>query len=171
MTFASSSSIQINAHLADESATLSHGAALARAAAVIGPPLVIFLHGDLGAGKTTFARGFLRGLGVIGRVKSPTYALVEVYAVSSLNLYHFDFYRLADPNEWHEAGFRDLINPSSICLIEWPERALGAGVALPPADLEIFLSPTANDAREITLMPRTPRAEQMIAMLQKHRTA
>jgi tRNA threonylcarbamoyladenosine biosynthesis protein TsaE len=169
MTFASPSSSQIQKRLADEAATLAYGAELAQGVKTVGAPLVIFLHGDLGAGKTTFARGFLRGLGVIGRVKSPTYALVEVYAVSRLNLYHFDFYRLADPNEWHEAGFRDLINPHSICLIEWPERALGAGVALPPADLEIFLTPTPNDQREITLQANNARAQQMIATL--HPTA
>jgi tRNA threonylcarbamoyladenosine biosynthesis protein TsaE len=150
--------------LIDEAATLQCGADLAASLDINAiAPLVIFLHGDLGAGKTTFARGFLRGLGV----ESPTYALVEVYAISRLNLYHFDFYRLADPDEWHEAGFRDLMNPGSISLIEWPEKALGAGVSLPPAELEIFLTPTPEDQRHVSIQAASPRAEAMVAMLAK----
>ncbi len=152
--------------LPDEAATLALGARLAKGLVPTGEaltaPLVIFLHGDLGAGKTTLARGFIHGLGIEGRVKSPTYALVEVYAVSRLNLYHFDFYRLASPDEWHEAGFRDLMNQQAICLIEWPEKALGAGVSLPPAGLEIFLSTTPNDQREVILKANTQAAKTLL---------
>ena len=85
----------------------------------------VHLRGDLGSGKTTLARGLLRGLGYAGRVKSPTYTLVELYIDSRLNLYHFDFYRFHDPSEWHDAGFREYFNERSICLVEWPEKAAG----------------------------------------------
>ncbi len=138
--------------LVDEAATLAFGAEIA--SILVGNPDksgVIFLHGDLGAGKTTLVRGILRGLGFEGRVKSPTYTLVELYAISRLNLYHFDFYRLTDPDEWHEAGFRDLMNQGAVCLIEWPEKALGAGVPLPTADLEIYLSTTPDNRRRLTM--------------------
>ena len=119
--------------LPDESATLALGASAARALA---PGLVIYLQGELGAGKTTLARGLLRELGHQGAVKSPTYSLVEVYEVSRLHLYHFDFYRFHDPREWIEAGFRDTFNGRNVCLIEWPEKAMGK---LPPADLVVML--------------------------------
>jgi tRNA threonylcarbamoyladenosine biosynthesis protein TsaE len=98
--------------LPDEAATLALGALVARG---LQPGLNIYLSGELGTGKTTFVRGLLRELGFDGRVKSPTYALVELYVISRLNLYHFDFYRFRDPEEWHEAGFRDLFSPSIFC--------------------------------------------------------
>jgi tRNA threonylcarbamoyladenosine biosynthesis protein TsaE len=118
-------------HLADEAATRALGAQLAR---VIEPGLRIYLHGDLGSGKTTLARGLLRGLGYQGRVKSPTYTLVELYTYSRLNLYHFDFYRFRDPKEWRDAGFSEYFSGASVCLVEWPEKAAGL---LPVGDLEI----------------------------------
>src|SRR5215218_3925255 len=96
--------VALKTFLPDEAATLALGAALAHS---LEPGLVIFLRGELGAGKTTFARGILRALGHTGPVRSPTYALVEVYEVSRLHLHHFDFYRFADPREWIDAGFRD----------------------------------------------------------------
>ncbi|HEY2627935.1 MAG TPA: tRNA (adenosine(37)-N6)-threonylcarbamoyltransferase complex ATPase subunit type 1 TsaE [Usitatibacter sp.] len=120
--------------LPDEAATLRLGAALARA---LEPGLIVFLRGELGAGKTTLARGVLRALGHEGPVKSPTYALVEVYAVSRLDLHHFDFYRFHDPREWIDAGFRESFNGRTVSLVEWPEKAAGM---LPPADLEIALA-------------------------------
>ncbi len=121
-------------HLKDEDATLALGA---RIAAVLTPGLTLWLHGDLGAGKTTLSRGLLRGLGFAGKVKSPTYTLVEPYVISGLNLYHFDLYRFIDPEEWDAAGFREYFNPQSICLVEWPEKAQGL---LPKPDIEIRLA-------------------------------
>lgn len=99
------------------------------------PGLVVFLQGELGAGKTTFTRGILRGLGYLGKVKSPTYNLIELYKISRLYLYHFDFYRFNNPHEWEEAGFRDYFNADSICFVEWPEKADGL---LPQADLKFI---------------------------------
>ncbi len=163
---------KITVTLLDEAATLLFGGNIAPIlrARQTGPNaagLVVFLHGDLGAGKTTMVRGILRGLGFTGRVKSPTYTLVELYAVSRLNLYHFDFYRLTDPDEWHEAGFRDLMNAEAVCLIEWPEKARGAGVSLPIADLEIFLMATPTDQRQLTLTANTPAGTTICDQLSK----
>jgi len=110
------------------------GAALARS---LEGGLVITLAGDLGAGKTTLVRGLLRALGWTGPVKSPTYSLVEYYPFSSLYLYHFDFYRFADPSEWETAGLADCFRDDSVCLVEWPERV---AELLPPPDLAVALA-------------------------------
>ena len=131
-------------HLPDDAATLALGARLAR---VIEPGLALHLHGELGSGKTTLARGLLRGLGYRGRVKSPTYTLVELYTVSRLHLYHFDFYRFKDPKEWRDAGFDEYFNGASVCLVEWPEKAAGL---LPAADLDITLE-FAGDGRDLSI--------------------
>lgn len=133
-TAAAGTPLTLKIALADPAATDALGARLATA---LVPGMLILLSGNLGAGKTALARAIVRALGYEGRVKSPTYTLVELYAVSSLNLYHFDFYRFNDPREWVEAGFRDLFNETSVCLVEWPEKA---GGLLPPADLAIQLS-------------------------------
>jgi tRNA threonylcarbamoyladenosine biosynthesis protein TsaE len=148
--------------LPDETATLALGALLARG---LQPGLSIYLSGELGAGKTTLVRGMLRELGFEGRVKSPTYALVELYVISKLNLYHFDFYRFRDPEEWHEAGFRDLFNPSNICLVEWPEKARDL---LPTTDLHITLisvQRAGTESRQATLSTSTVRGQAMLKTL------
>ena len=147
-----------NLPLPDEDATLALGAALAPHLA---PGMLIALRGELGAGKTTLVRGLLRALGHAGRVKSPTYALVEVYELSRLFLYHFDFYRFHDPSEWIDAGFRDIFNGQNVCLVEWPERAQGQ---LPPADLEISLELT-EPGRLAKLTAFSPAGERLLAGL------
>ena len=119
--------------LPDEAATQRLGAALA---AALQPGLVIFLEGDLGAGKTTLARAMIRALGHQGPVKSPTYSLVEVYVISSLYLYHFDFYRFESPEEFLDAGLDEYFNENAVCLVEWPERAQGC---VPSPDLRLRL--------------------------------
>jgi tRNA threonylcarbamoyladenosine biosynthesis protein TsaE len=134
--------------LPDEIATLLLGAEIAK---ILHPGLVIFLCGDLGAGKTTFARGILRGLGYQGKVKSPTYNLIELYKISRLYLYHFDFYRFEDPAEWEDAGFREYFNLDSICLVEWPQRADGL---LPQADLT-FLFHFSDTGRDVDISADT----------------
>ncbi|MBS1188328.1 MAG: tsaE [Rhodocyclaceae bacterium] len=115
--------------LPNEAATQRLGEILAP---LLKPGMVIYLEGDLGAGKTTLVRALLRALGHHGAVKSPTYSLVEVYAVSSLYLYHFDFYRFESPEEFLDAGLGEYFHDASICLVEWPEKARGFA---PPADL------------------------------------
>lgn len=142
-------------YLADEAATLSAGAQLA---AHLQSGLTIYLHGDLGAGKTTFVRGLLHGLGHQGKVKSPTYTLVEPYVISRFNIYHFDLYRFVDPEEWEAAGFRDYFNPQTICLVEWPERA---GDLIPQADMDIILQPR-DDGRMLQIRSNSSLAEQCL---------
>lgn len=148
----------LNLYLADEPATLALGA---RLSPLLEPGLVITLRGDLGAGKTTLVRGLLRALGFTGRVKSPTYTLVEAYNLSRLHLYHFDFYRFQDPREWNEAGFREVAGTEAICLIEWPERARGQ---LPPVDLDISLS-VSNESRAASLSACSPAGARLLAAL------
>ncbi|MBK9244868.1 MAG: tRNA (adenosine(37)-N6)-threonylcarbamoyltransferase complex ATPase subunit type 1 TsaE [Burkholderiales bacterium] len=109
------------------------------------------LAGDLGTGKTSVVRAMLRALGVAGPVRSPTFTLVEPYVVSSLNFYHFDFYRLGDPEEFSFAGFREMFGKSSVCLIEWPDKAAGH---LPTADLRIALR-LAGEVRHASLTAAT----------------
>jgi tRNA threonylcarbamoyladenosine biosynthesis protein TsaE len=130
-------------HLPDAAATERAGAAVAPA---ITPGIVITLAGDLGAGKTTFARGLIRGLGWRGTVKSPTYTLVEHYPLSKLYLYHFDFYRFDETgnwaDEWDDMGAADAFRHDTACLVEWPERV---APLLPPVDLAIRL--VADESR------------------------
>ncbi len=122
------------------------------------PGLIIFLKGDLGSGKTTLTRGILRGLGYKGKVKSPTYNLVEFYKFPRLYFYHFDFYRFADPLEWEEAGFREYFNKNSICLVEWPEKV---EKLLPIPDIEICFN--INEAgRDIEIQAGTEVGKQCL---------
>ncbi len=126
-----STSNEFRIELPDETATLALGGRLGRA---LQAGVSLWLEGDLGAGKTTLTRGVLRELGFSGRVKSPTYTLVELYELSRFNLYHFDLYRFTDPDEWEDAGFREYFNKASVCLIEWPAKA---GGRLPDPDLQV----------------------------------
>lgn len=143
-------------HLPDEAATLALGA---RIAAELTPGLSLHLHGDLGAGKTTFARGLLRALGYRGRVKSPTFTLVELYKLSSLSLYHFDFYRFDDPKAWLDAGFREHFDGINVCLVEWPEKA---GPELPAPDLDISLGVVPEGGRTVRLEAHTEKGERCL---------
>lgn len=144
--------------LADEAATLAAGRQLARG---LGGGVIVTLHGDLGAGKTTLTRGVLAGLGHVGRVRSPTYTLVEPYELPTLAVYHFDLYRFADPAEWRDAGFAEYFGPHSLCLLEWPEKAQGC---LPPADLAVQLE-LDGAGRQLTVTALTPRGKQCLSTL------
>ena len=145
----------VTCFLADESATLAFGKKLA---SCLHSGLAIYLSGNLGAGKTTLTRGILHGLGYQHVVKSPTYNLVEIYKISKLYLYHFDFYRFNDYLEWEEAGFREYFNSDSICVVEWPEKA---GDLLPKADLQLFFS-ILETGRSIEIRAGTETGKQCL---------
>lgn len=138
-------------HLADEAATLA-------LAALFAPHLrhgaVVYLQGDLGAGKTTFSRGLLQAMGHQGNVKSPTYTLVEPYIVADQQIFHFDLYRLRDPEELEFMGIRDYITKGNLCLIEWPERGYGL---LADADLDLRLQIDQNQ-RQLCVTANQPDA-------------
>ncbi|MHA6832756.1 tRNA (adenosine(37)-N6)-threonylcarbamoyltransferase complex ATPase subunit type 1 TsaE [Ralstonia pseudosolanacearum] len=163
--------------LVDEAATAAFGAAFAHAVRVLGPrPLQVQLSGDLGAGKTTLSRAILHGLGHAGRVRSPTYTLVEPYEVPGASgtqkVYHFDLYRFVDPEEWTDAGFRDCFAEPALCLVEWPEKAQAL---LGTPDLHIALAidtvhETYDDGVEhaprlARLSARTPTGLQLLQLL------
>lgn len=141
--------------LADENATIELGAKLAGLSAISGS---VFLHGELGAGKTTLVRGFLRGLGYQGVVKSPTYTLIEPYELGERSVYHLDIYRLGDAEELDYLGVRDLMTGSNTLLIEWPERV---AALLGEADLEVFLE-YQGDARRARLVSRHKETRQKL---------
>jgi tRNA threonylcarbamoyladenosine biosynthesis protein TsaE len=144
-------------HWRDESATQAFAQRLAGCPALRNA--FIALHGDLGAGKTTFVRHLLQALGVQGRIKSPTYAVVEPYELPGLALWHFDFYRFADPQEWEEAGFRDLFASPGLKLAEWPEKVASM---LPTADVDIRLTTLDDGTRSVTLTGNTSTGETLV---------
>ena len=147
-----------NAGAVDEAGLREIAAKLAGAAGEGG---VIYLEGDLGAGKTTFARALLTSLGVGERVKSPTYSLIETYRAGALDAHHLDLYRIADAGELEWLGLADLWTPRALVLIEWPERGAGS---LPPADLMVHFRHT-GDKREIAVEPRSALGEKLVAVL------
>ncbi|WP_447553241.1 tRNA (adenosine(37)-N6)-threonylcarbamoyltransferase complex ATPase subunit type 1 TsaE [Vreelandella sp. EE22] len=145
--------------LSDEVAHVAFGEALGRALEGRGR---VYLEGELGAGKTTLARGILRAYGYQGAVKSPTYTLVEPYELDAQRVYHLDLYRLGDPEELEFIGGRDILSDQALCLIEWPSR--GAGW-LPDADVRIALT-VARQGRAATLTPESQWGRQVLAALQ-----
>jgi len=126
--------------------------------------MVVTLHGDLGAGKTTVVRGALRALGWTGPVKSPTYTLVEHYPISRLYFYHFDFYRFADPSEWETAGLAEYFRDDAVCIVEWPERVAGF---LPLAAIDIVLAHPGlgGSGRDLALSANTEAGERCLAAM------
>lgn len=146
--------------LPDEPATLRFAARLARALPAAVEPLVIYLHGDLGAGKTTLARGMLQQMGETGAVRSPTYALMAEYEPAGRRVLHLDLYRLESAGDLHGLGLADHLPGSTLWLIEWPEK--GAGGELPPADAAVYLEP-AGIARRARLVPRSPNGARWAA--------
>lgn len=148
--------------LPDEAATQALAAALAAQPALRNAYLE--LHGELGAGKTTFVRHLLRALGVQGRIKSPTYAVVEPYELPGLSIWHFDFYRFDDPREWEDAGLRDIFASVGLKLAEWPEKAAGM---LPPPDLGLTLRVQPDASRQLTVQAHTPTGAALLRGLQE----
>ena len=144
---------------AGEDAMVALGAALAKAFADGG---VIYLQGDLGAGKTTLSRGIIRGCGHQGAVKSPTYTLVEPYELPAVTIYHFDLYRLADPEELEYMGIREYFEPGNLCLIEWPDR--GAGV-IPDPDVKLAIT-HQGEGRRITMEACTDYGKKSLDALE-----
>jgi len=149
-------------HWPDEPACAAFAQGLALCPALA--QAVVYLHGDLGAGKTTFARYLLQALGVTDRIKSPTYAVVEPYEVTTgdqvLAIWHFDFYRFNDPREWEDAGFRDIFASSGLKLCEWPEKVQGI---LPASDLDIVLSVNTDSSRDVRLLAHSPLGQDLLA--------
>lgn len=147
--------------LADEAATEALGSALAAAVRSSGRGATVFLQGNLGMGKTTLSRGVMRGMGHEGAVKSPTYTIVEPYEHLEPMVYHFDLYRLGDPEELEYLGIRDYFGNSSLCLIEWAER--GDGI-LPAPDIQVTLKPE-GEGRMADLRPQTPVGKKLLDSL------
>jgi tRNA threonylcarbamoyladenosine biosynthesis protein TsaE len=145
----------------DEAATEAFAARLARVPGLMNA--CIELHGSLGAGKTTLVRHLLRALGVAGRIKSPSYAVLESYELGDWGgegeVSHFDFYRFADPREWEDAGFREIFTRPGLKLSEWPEKAEGM---LPTPDLRIWLLTQDDDSRQVELQACTPEGQVLL---------
>lgn len=149
-------------YLNDEAGTAALGAALARA---LEPGISIYLHGDLGAGKTALTRALLHAAGHAGHVKSPTYTLAEPYSVMiggrAVEAIHFDLYRMASPEEFLDAGFREYFNHQTICIVEWPEKA---GAVLPTPDINIFLT-VSGEGRDVELQGLSDQGSQCLDRL------
>ncbi|EJN35137.1 tRNA (adenosine(37)-N6)-threonylcarbamoyltransferase complex ATPase subunit type 1 TsaE [Pseudomonas sp. GM80] len=149
---------EVTLYLADEQAMSDFGARIARVTQGHG---LIFLEGNLGMGKTTLSRGIIRGLGHVGAVKSPTFTLVEPYEIGDVRAFHFDLYRLVDPEELEFLGIRDYFEDDALCLIEWPDK--GAGF-LPKPDLTITISPQ-DSGRSLKILSQRSRGEAWCAAL------
>jgi len=149
---------EVTLYLADEQAMSDFGARIARVTRGHG---LIFLEGNLGMGKTTLSRGIIRGLGHVGAVKSPTFTLVEPYEIGDIRAFHFDLYRLVDPEELEFLGIRDYFEDDALCLIEWPDK--GAGF-LPKPDLTITISPQ-DSGRSLKMLSQGSRGEAWCAAL------
>ena len=141
----------------DEAACAAHAAAMAELPAL--RDAFIELRGPLGAGKTTFARHLLRALGVQGRIKSPTYTVLEPYDLPGLAVSHFDFFRFEDPREWDDAGFREIFAAPGLKLVEWPQKA---EALLPTPDLRMHIEALDEARREVTLQALTPRGVELL---------
>lgn len=147
----------VRCNLPDAQATMAVGAAIARA---LPAPCVIWLRGDLGAGKTTLARGAIQYFDPSARVKSPTYALMETYELESFTLHHLDLYRVRDPSELEPLGLREFAD--DVLLIEWPEQG---GDATPGADIDVCLRHTDGEQRGLALVARTDRGKPVLRQL------
>jgi len=155
---------QLDYFLADEEATIAMGTALAMVVKTkLKQGIVVFLNGDLGAGKTTLTRGFVRGMGHKGNVKSPTYTLVEPYDLADWHVYHFDLYRLSDPEELEYMGIRDYFENNCCCFIEWPEKGTGL---LAQEDLIINIA-YIGEQRNISLNASTEKGANLLKELKK----
>ena len=151
----------------DEASTRLFAAGLAAQPALA--HCFVALHGELGAGKTSFVRYLLQALGVSGRIKSPTYAVLESYALDAtpagskaLDIWHFDFYRFDDPNEWEEAGFREIFASDGLKLVEWPEKV---AAKLPPTDLDIHIDVQTDAVRQIRLIAHSEAGAALLGAL------
>lgn len=149
---------EVTLFIADEEAMVAFGKRIAKITQGAG---LIFLQGDLGAGKTTLSRGIIRGLGHTGAVKSPTFTLVEPYEIGAVRAFHFDLYRLVDPEELEYMGIRDYFDGDALCLIEWPDKGTGF---LPKPDLTITITPHDN-GRQLKLLSQSARSESWCAAL------
>lgn len=149
---------ELTFQLHNEDETIAVGQKLARH---IQAPLTLYLTGDLGAGKTTLSRGLIQGLGHKGAVKSPTYTLVEPYELDGVEVYHFDLYRLNDPEELEFMGIRDYFTQSSLCIVEWPDNGEGL---LPDADIHLHLK-YFNQGREIHIRALTESGKTLLAAI------